>query len=186
MRFLMAAASYKAILKHHAAAPSGIRDYFDHILALVQTFPYEVCIAYMFSRVERAQNMTLYCGVVKLHSAHISVAKNVIHKQHITRDSLLELFETVFGKPVSATITNHLKFAEKTRDQVVHGKNVSDADLRKAIVEIIDYAKSFDTFVDGIANFKPFGDLRGFKGRATPLEKSTTRWLLKGLGFAMS
>ena len=117
----MTAASYKAILKHHAAAPSEIRDYFVHVPALVQSFPYEVSIAYMFSRVERAQNMTLYCGVVKLHAAHISVAQNVIHKQHITRDSFLDLFETVFGKPITTAIKGHLKFAEKTRDQVVHG-----------------------------------------------------------------
>ena len=180
------AASYKAILKHYAAAPTEIQDYFEHVPALVQSFPYEVCIAYMFSRVERAQNMTLYCGVVKLHAAHTSVAQSVIQKQHITRDSFLDLFATVLGKPITPAIKAHLKFAEKTRDQVVHGKNVPDADLRKAIVEIIDYAKSFNTFVDGIAGFKPFGDLRGFKGRATPLEKKTTRWLLKGLGFTVS
>ena len=28
--------------------------------------------------------------------------------------------------------------------------------------------------------------LRGFKGRAVPLGKQTTRWLLKGLGFTVS
>jgi len=36
-------------------------------------------------------------------------------------------------------------------------------------------------FVFQIAGFKPFGSLKGFKGRAEPLDKATTKWLLKGM-----
>jgi len=179
----MSAASLKGVQKHYDKTSAEVQDYFDHLPALIKNFPCEVCIAYMFSRVERAQNMTLYCGVVKLHAAHTSVARSMIHRQHITRDSFARLFKTIFDKPIDGPVAKHIKFAETTRDKVVHGKVVSNADLRKSIVEILDYAESFNVFVCGIAHFKPFGDLRGFKGRATPLEKKTTRWLLKGLGF---
>ena len=38
---------------------------------------------------------------------------------------------------------------------------------------------------DGQAEFRPFGDLRGFKGRGQPLERTTTRWVLKGMGMGI-
>ena len=182
----MSIPSYRAVIKRHSSAPEEVRDYFTHLPALVQTYPYDVCLAYMFIRVERAQNKTLYCGVVKLHAADATVASSVIQKQHITRQSFLDLFKNVFGQPLDPADAKHLRFAERIRDQTVHGKNVTDANFRKALVEILDYAESFNTSVSNIAGFKPFGDLRGFKGRGTSLEKGTTRWLLKGLGFSVS
>ncbi len=178
--------SYKAIIKRHADASLEVRKYFTHVPDLVSKYTYDVCLAYMFIHVERAQNITLYCGVRKLHAAEANIADAVIQRQHLTRESFLDLFKNVFGKPLDPLIVKHLKFAEGIRDQTVHGKNVSDANLRKALVEIIDYAESFNAFVASIAGFKPFGDLRGFTGRGTPLEKETTRWLLKGLGFSVS
>ena len=36
------------------------------------------------------------------------------------------------------------------------------------------------------AGVRPFGDKRGFKGRAEALDKSTTRWILKGMGLPAS
>jgi len=182
----MSIPSYKAVIKRYSSAPSEVRDYFTYLPALVQDYPYDVCLAYMFIRVERAQNMALYCGVVKLHAADATVASSVIERQHITRDSFLDLFENVFGQPLDPAVAKHLKFAEKVRDRTVHGKSVTDANFRKALVEILDYADSFNAAVSKRAGFKPFGDLRGFKGRATSLGKGTTRWLLKGLGFAVS
>jgi hypothetical protein len=100
---------------------------------------------------------------------------------HITRDSFLKHYETVFGQAMPAPTVAKLKFAERVRDKTVHGKTVSDADFRQAIVDVIDYAASFNTHVDSRAGFEPFGDMRGFKGAGQPLEKTTTRWLLKGL-----
>lgn len=140
----------------------------------------------MFLRTEKAQNRALYCGVVKLHCADSTVADAAVNCQYLTRDGFLALYKNVFGHPLSAATSAKIKDAEKIRDRVVHGKAVSDPDLRQAIVEVLEYAAAMNTDINSIAGFKPFGDLRGFKGRAQGLAKPTTRWLLKGLGFAIA
>ncbi len=91
--------------------------------------------------------------------------------------------EVVFGKPLPDTTIGLLKTAEKVRDKTVHGKGISEPQAREAIVDVLDYATAVNNFVDGIAGFKPFGSMQGFKGAAQPLAKSTTAWLLKGMGF---
>jgi hypothetical protein len=55
--------------------------------------------------------------------------------------------------------------------------------MREAHIDVIEYAEALNEDIEEIAGFSPFGDLRGFKGRAEPLDNSTSRWLLKGLGF---
>ncbi len=155
-----------------------------HLPSLIEKYPWEVSIAYQFIGVETAQNRTLSGGVMKLHSADPTVTDSMLHSLHITRDSFLALFSTIFGTPLPDSIAKKLKFAEKVRDKTVHGKGVLQADARQAIVDVLDYAADLNTFVEGIAGFRPFGgDMRGFVGARQPLEKSTTHWLLKGLGF---
>jgi hypothetical protein len=103
--------------------------------------------------------------------------------QHLTRDGFRVRYKTVFGQsPHKATVAK-IKEAEKIRDRVIHGKDVDDATLLQALLDVIDYAEAFNMEVKKIGGFEPFGDLRGFKGRAEPLDKSTTRWLLKGMEF---
>jgi len=80
-------------------------------------------------------------------------------------------------------VIQKLRFAEGVRDKAVHGKVIVEADARTALVDVLDYAVELNKFVDGIAGFKPCGDMRGFKGAGQPLARATTRWLLKGLGL---
>lgn len=89
----------------------------------------------------------------------------------------------IFGKPLPANITGKLKFAEGIRDNILHGKGVSQPEARQASVDVLDYATEFNTFVGGIAGFHPFGGMRGFKGRKQSYDKPTTRLVLKGLGL---
>jgi hypothetical protein len=173
--------NYKQVIKRLRQAPKGIQKYFEPAVQLIEGYNWEVSLAYMFSRIELAQNMTLYCGVVKLHRAHIEVAWSAINSLHLTRQSFRELFKTVFGKPLDSQIINKIIEVEKIRDKTMHGKDVTDAEYRRAVVWIIEYAESFNDFVYNLAGFKPFGDLSGFKGRKVPLDKSTTKWLLMGM-----
>ena len=173
--------STKSVLKHFDSASEEIKRYFQHLPAIVTSFPWEVAIAYQFIRVEQAQNRALYGGAVKLHRADAELAGSMLDSLHITRGSFLTHYETVFGQPIPPSTVTKLKFAENIRDKTVHGKAVSDADFRQAVVDVIDYAASLNDHVGSVAGFKPFGDMRGFKGAAQPLEKATTRWLLKGL-----
>ena len=75
----------------------------------------------------------------------------------------------------------NLNFLRKLETKTVHGKDVNEAAFRQAVVDVIDYAVLLDHQTQTIAQFKPFGDMRGFKGAKQPLEKTTTRWLLRGL-----
>jgi len=177
----MSIPSVIAVIKHIKKSPQEIQDYFAHLPSLIPNYPWEVAIAYQFIRVERAQNRALYGGVVKLHRADGEVAGSMLDSLHITRDSFLKHYETIFGQALPAATVAQLKVAEKIRDKTVHGKEVGDADFRQAVVDVIDYAAALNNHVNSRAGFKPFGDMRGFKGAAQPLEKSTTRWLLKGL-----
>ena len=103
----------------------------------------------------------------------------------MTRDGFRDLYETTFAKRLEQPVANKIAEAEKVRDRILHGKTVSEADKRKAIVDILEYAEAFNAAVHDIARFKPFGSLRGFKGRAKTLDKSTSRWILKGIGLTI-
>jgi len=168
--------------------PGEVKDYFKYLPQLLNqnTRLYEVALSYMFMQVERAQNMLLYCGVLKIHYANKTVARSIVDKEHLKRDTFLKLFKNIFDKELKKAIQTKIEDAQKIRDRVVHGKTaVSDAQKRKAIIDILEYARDLNDFIEDIAGFKPFGDLRGVKGRKQPLENKTTRWLMKGLGFSL-
>jgi hypothetical protein len=174
------------LLNHFNASDQRIRVYFQHLPALVQQFPLDVCLSYAFSRVELAHNTTLYCGVVKLHKAHTDLAWRAVQGYHMTRDAFRESFRTIFGVPLPSTAVSKIQQAESVRDAVMHGKRIADADKRNAVARVLDYGTEMNSFIHEHAGFRPFGDLRGFKGSAKPLDKSTTRWILKGMGFTIS
>lgn len=176
-------ATWKAVVSHYDNCPAEVRGYFDALPGLVRDYGWEVTLSYQFGRVELAHNMTLYCGVVKLHQVDAQLARRAVESHHITRDHFKELFETIFGKKIRKSIADRLEQASKARDKVLHGKTAEPKDLRQAVVEVLDYSVDFNDFVQSIAGFRPFGSLRGFKGRAKPLGKSTSRWVLRGVGF---
>ena len=173
--------TYKGIIARFKQAPEEIQDYFFPSIELIENYPWQVALAYMFSCIEIAHNMALYCGVVKLHRAHSEVAWSAINSLHITRQGYRDLYKTVFGKPLKKEIVRKITEAEKIRDKVMHGKNATQAEMRTAVYRLIEYSELFNDFAFQLAGFKPLGNLKGFKGRAEPLNKSTTKWLLKGM-----
>ena len=105
--------SYKAVLKRFEASAECVQWYFDQLPSLLnQGFPYEVSLAYLFLRTERAQNRALYCGAVKLHRANSEVAEKAINIQHLTREGFLKLYETIFGKALPKSIKQKIEVAE--------------------------------------------------------------------------
>jgi hypothetical protein len=175
------------LLRHFQGLPAEVQPHFEHFPDLIKSdFPLEVCLAYLFFRVELAYRDTLYCGVVKLHHAESSMSRRVIQNQHLTRDSFKALFESLFGQPLKPSIAAKIKSAEATRDKVMHGSEPKEAKMRQAIADVLDYAREYNDFVKALAAFPPFGDLRGFRGRGAALSPATTRLVLKGLGFSLS
>lgn len=176
----------RGLLNQFDRCSDEVRSYYEHFPKLAEEFPWDVTISYLFARVELAHNMTLYCGMVKQHKVDTGIARTAVDNRHMTRDGFKELFKAIMGKSLKHSIIAKMKEAEKIRDKILHGKSVKDEDKRKAIADIIAYADLYNSFVFDIGGFKPFGPLQGFKGRGAPLDKSTSRWIVKGMGFELS
>lgn len=180
--------SYKGLLSYYdTELDDGIRKYFSCLPVLLkqEEIPLEVVLAYLFLKIEQAQNRCLYGGIVKIHRAEVNFASRIINQQHLTRDGFQKLYKNIFGTSLSSEAIGAIKEAENVRDQVIHGKDVKIDKLRYAIVSCLKYAKLVNSEISSMqeAGFKPFGDMRGFKGRGESLDKRTTKWLMKGLGF---
>lgn len=182
--------SYKGILEYYDIEISeDIRKYFDYLSVLLKQdkVSFEVVLAYLFLKIEQAHNRCLYGGIVKIHSANAEFVRRIINKQHLTRTKFQDLYKNVFGRAIPKEALEEIQNAEKIRDQVIHGKTVSDDLLRKAIISCLRYSKIINSEISDMteAGFKPFGDMRGFKGRAESLDTRTTKWLMRGLGFSI-
>lgn len=178
--------SYIALQKLYDSKSDDIKTYFCYLPKLITNdLPYEIAIAYMFLKIEQAQNRALYGGVVKVHRCDAEFARRVMNFQHLTRDGFKELYKNVFGQALPKATADLMADAESSRDKVIHGKNVNDSELRGAIADVLDYAEAFNSEVNNVAGFKPLGNMKGFKGRAEPLDKRTSKWLMRGLGFGV-
>lgn len=178
--------SWRGVVQKFRHTPSEIQRYFQHLPKLAEQFPWDVCLAYLFSRVELAHSMALYCGAVKLHRVNPALARLAIENTHITRERFGELFTAVFRQPLKKDVTDLIGEAQEVRNRIMHGKAVTEGNKRKATVDVLRYGRAFNDSVDQMAGLRPFGDLRGFKGRATALDKPTSRWVLKGIGFTLA
>lgn len=179
--------SYKALLRHYEAKSEQVRNHFECLPKLINDgLPYEIAIAYCFLKIEQAQNRALYGGVVKVHRCNAEFARRLMNVQHLTRDGFRALFKNVFGKPLKDATVSMILDAEKIRDKVIHGKDVSENELRQAIADVLAYAEELNNEVHARGEFKPLGDMRGFKGRAEALDKRTSKWLMRGLGFGVA
>lgn len=183
---MTSAASRHALIAHFNGFPEGLKKYFEHLPALARGFPWEVPLTYQFARVELAHRRTLYCGAVKVHRADPELAWTAVRNQHITRKSFPGLFALILEHDLDPAIGSLIAGAESIRDDVMHGKNVDEAKMRNAVAQVLDYSHAYNEFVDSKVRFRPFGDLRGFSGRARKYNQSTSRVLLRGLGLGLA
>jgi hypothetical protein len=102
--------SRAGVVKRLKSSAQEIQKYFEHLPKLVVELPLEVSLAYMFARVELAQNMTLYGGIIKLHRGNAELTKNAVNTHHLTREGFEKLFSHVFGKAIkNAALLNRGK-----------------------------------------------------------------------------
>lgn len=179
----MVAPRMPKILEKFESLPDDIKWYFSDLPALFNSFSWDVSISHAFSLVETGHNMTIYCGVVKLHKVDSSLAWTALENQHMTRSGFQELYETIFGQALPKKVTDKIAKSSRVRDKILHGKGASEADKRQAIMDVLVYVELYNSEVEKVAGFRPFGSLKGFKGRAKSLDLSTSRWILKGIGF---
>ena len=166
--------------------PEDIQWYFEPAGKLIADYPWEVSLAFLFARLERAHIMTLYCGVVKLHRVDSNLAAKAVDRFENRQEEFRVLFANVFGGKFPRSLIDKLKDGQTVRNRVLHGKQVEDKDFRKAIVAIIEYAEEFNQTCFDLGGFRPIGKLQGFKGAGASMDKSTSRWVLKGIGLPIN
>ncbi len=130
---------------YHTECSKEIQEYFEHLPELISKFPLDVCLSYMFARLECAQNMALYCGCVRLYRTNADVAWKALSKCHIKREDFLKLYKTIFSFDPPSHAQKELKEAEKIRDMVMHGQHPDKASMRRAIVIVLKYAKAMNS-----------------------------------------
>lgn len=175
--------NWRGVVNYYKSLDQRIQDYFSHLPGLAENYPWDVCISYLFAKVELAQNMAIYCSAVKLHRVHTQIAYAAIENHHMTRDGFRELLKTVTGRKVPQTVIDKISAAETVRDRLLHGKRVTEQAKRQAVIDLLDYASNLNQHMHDSHGIRPFGKLKGFKGRSKPLDKSTSRWVLKGMGL---
>lgn len=183
---MQAIKSKPGLLKFYSQKSGEIRDYFQELNPLLQGgFSLDVILAYVFARVERAHVNSLYCGMVKLHRVDSGLARRAVRQFHMTRDGFREKYAAVYGQSIPESTIKILIVAEGVRDSVLHGKGGTSDQKRNAIAHVLEYAVLLNEHCTSRQGPAPFGALSGFKGAAQALEKETSRWVLKGMGFAM-
>lgn len=179
-------ANYKRVLKSFNEKPEEVRKYFSDIEYLITEYQWNISISYAFSLLERAKHMTIYRGIIKLHNTDATLTRTLVDKDHMSRGRFKELFKIVFGKEIDAPLLRKLSEAEKIRDKIVHGKNWTDGEARRALVDVFEFAEGFNTFVYELAKFRPIGgETRGAKGRKAALSQETSKWVLRGMGIGI-
>ncbi len=177
------AKTYKSVIHHFQAAPERVQNYFPDFVQLVDQYDWEVSVSYVFSRIEQAKRMTIYCGIVKLHWCESTLTWKLVSEDHMARSRFRELFKIVFGRKIPDDLITKLEKGEAVRDKIAHGMKWTPKEAREGLTSVIDFATEFNDCVFHHAGFRPFGDLRGYKGRREPLTKATTRWILRGMGI---
>lgn len=168
---------------------NDVKAFFDEFRALVESgFSLEVVLAYVFLRREQGQHIALYCGARRLHKTDGDLTWRALDSQHMIRDGFHKYFEAIYGAALSQDVRDIITPAEKIRDRLMHGKGLDPAALREAISRTLQYTDHINRFLDHRnVGFRLFcGDLRGFVGRLDSIDKATSRWVLKGMGFQIA
>ena len=178
------AANWKQVRARYDALPEEIKKYLDEYPRLLE-FSWKVTVGYVFSQLERAHRTALYCGVVKRHRVDSDLAWVAIDSWDMKRKEYSQVFKSIFDKEIGEDLSKLLREAEEVRDKNMHGKTVVDADQRRCQVRVLDYLEGLHNMVRSTGVVSPFDDLRGFNGAGQPLERNTSRLVLKGLGFPL-
>jgi hypothetical protein len=161
------------------------QEHFRHVPSLIQQYQPSVALGYVFDRTAEAHNAIIVAGLVVKHRAYRDVAREIASFQECTWDEFHYEFQTVFGSVIPETASDPYIFANEMRRALMSGKRVSSKDQCAVIENVLRYADAFDAFVWADARLHPFSDLSKVKSRGAALDKESTRWVLKGMGFPL-
>jgi len=176
--------SMRGLEVFYQGLPQEVQDYYKHLPALLDNFDYNVGLSYVFSLLEKGQHLALYCSIVKLHRTNKVLTRNALEEHHFIRRSYQEMYKRILGKSIPADAQDLFNKASKVRDKLMHGKDVSDHELRNAIAQVLSYSDKINEHIYSIAAFRPYTpSLQGVFGRLGTLDKKASRWMLIGMGF---
>ena len=176
----------KGLLTVYNSRSLEVRDYFEHLPRLIDEFPLEVALTYVSTRLERGKNLTLYCGLVKLHNANAKLTREMIDTQDLTRQRFVKFYRTVYDFDLPKDAASALATALQVRADFLRGRQLEDDHLRNAIARMIECADAINTQLSDKHVLRPFGDLRGLSGRTRKLDPKKTRAVFKKMGFTIT
>src|ERR1051325_301199 len=96
--------TYKTILYKYKACSEDVKWYYSHLPMLIDShLPTEVCLAYLFMRLEAGRLMTLYCGIKKKFNTDTLVTWNLLDSSDLTWNSFSKIFKNLFGEEIERT-----------------------------------------------------------------------------------
>lgn len=87
--------SWKTVVNEYNSFEEEIKKYFYFLPSLVKEYPWNITLGYMFMNIEIAHNMTIYCGLVKLHKVNPPLARIAV-KEHISVGKFNELILKIY------------------------------------------------------------------------------------------
>ena len=184
----MAGTHTSRIVREFNELPDKIKEYCSPMERLINDdeLPWDAVIAYFFTLCEAAQRRTIYYGLVKLHGCSFDLTWQAVDGATFYKDEFRDYYRKVFGKKFPARLDKLMEAPSKVRNKIMHGSNASEADKKKATLDLIRYTKAYNDELEKVAGFEPFGSLQGKIKQKNKLNNSTTKWVLKGMGFSLS
>lgn len=177
----------RGLLKTYDAICSSAQKFFFDLPHLIQSdFKLTIAVSYAFFRIEEGQRMVLYLGATKLHRTNSKLTWTAIDSYDLKRAEFKKMFRSIYGFDISKDADKYLIAAQETRDSLMHGKKPVLGKQVEAIAYAMGYVQEMNQLIASKKRFMPFdGDLRGVSGRRRAFDMSTSRWILKGMGFEL-
>lgn len=176
-------AAKQGVIDAFNASSARTKEYYAIVPGLIEHHKPDVALAYVFDRAAAAHNATIVAGLVVKHRAHRDVAREIASFQECAWDEFHYEYQTVFGSVIPESVSAIYGEANEVRRHFLSGKRVSSKDLCATVSQMLKYSDELDAFVYSDARIHPFSDLSKTKSRGAALDKNSTRWVLKGMGF---
>jgi len=177
--------NYKDVLRKFKESNADIKWYFQELPKLInKSFPYELCIAYLFMQLEMARMMTLYCCIKRKYRTDPEVTWRILDANEINWRNFEDYFYNIFNLNYDPSLFSCLSKAINARNKIMHGGSLSEEEKRNSICDVLEFSELYNDFIFRNAGFKPISKLTGvFGAQKYILDGEVTRLVMKGLGF---
>jgi len=161
-----------------------VKSYFLYTPDLIDGFPPEVCLAYLFSGIRAIHRRAFYLGIVRKFNTDREITFEMVDRHTFQLHEFTTEFERIFGLKFDAITAERLKHIQEIRNRATHGQTVKPQETLQAVLDILEYAEALNGDLKGMIGKTPFKGLEGAAGRIKPLNRETSQWILKGMGLA--